>query len=168
MGLRNLTMQLINLFSGILCARFRSVAIFPLPGPVKAEENLTRFIFESNTTKKNQLKTQSFRPRKIDKQLSVYRTGNLSREIILRIGHCFIEKRRLDGKLLLGMVDLPANAISQVNQGIFLKRTLLPHPRHANIHFPPNNSPVDNERWNSIAKALIEKSNKPSFISTSE
>ena len=162
MGLRNLTMQLINLSSGILCARFRSVAIFPLPGPVKAEENLTRFIFESNTTKKNQLKTQSFKPRKIDKQLSVYRTGNLSREIILRIG------RRLDGKLLLGMVDLPANAISQVNQGIFLKRTLLPHPRHANIHFPPNNSPVDNERWNSIAKALIEKSNKPSFISTSE
>ncbi len=132
MGLRISTIQqLINMFSGILCARFRNVAVFPLPGPVKTGENITRFIFEGGTNKTGLLRTQSFRPRKIDRQLSVYRTYQLVEAVIIRIGRCFVEKPRIDNKILLGMVDLPVDAINQVNQGIFLRRTRLPHPRLA-------------------------------------
>ena len=168
MVLKNLVTQLISLFSGILCARFRNVAIFTLPGPIMNGENITRFLFQGDITKKKELKTQSFKPRKSDRQLSVYRLSNFLNDVKIRIGCCFVEKRRRDGKRLVGMVDLHTRAIRQVNQGIFLKRTFLPHPRHANIHFPPNSSYLENERWKTIAKALIAKSNRPTFVSTSE
>ena len=98
-------------------------------GPVRPEEQITRFLVHSN-----EYKSAHGRPSYTaympdgNGEKSVYRTRDLSSEEIYQIGRTYVEPLRGP---LKGHADQDASVI--FNVGLSIEPAPKPHPRHANI-----------------------------------
>ncbi len=98
--------------------------------PVDDEEPLARFVLDKAYYRPSDqtIKHNAFMPSKT-RDVSVFRTLNLSNDEALGLGHEFVAKPRQ--KELLGYASLKASSVRQV--ALDVSGTELPHPRHANI-----------------------------------
>ena len=110
----------------------------PLSEKVKAEENISRFLFYTPgefNARTQHISPQAFKPAKpkpperLEYQSSVYRTEGLKEMEIWKLGDEFVARQR--NLSILARADIQAEKISAID--LEISPDTRPHPRHANI-----------------------------------
>lgn len=99
---------------------------------VDSDERISRFVLNSkHINSSGRPKPTVFEPSRLHKNISVYRTGDLSEIEIWDIAFEYIEKLRKDNKKIVARADLSANYY--FNAGLQFDPDGVPHIRHANV-----------------------------------
>ena len=98
------------------------------PNPVGDSEELARFVMSSRYCSGGSVKFNVFLPAN-DNELSVYRVSGIDHPQTLAIGQQYVSGPQ--NKTLYGYASILASAF--VENGLGLKTTPDPHPRHTNV-----------------------------------
>ena len=132
------------------------MGFWPIPGVIPNNEYITRFLFAGDIRSLDgTIKPKAFIPPTGESELSVYRIFGLNSTTIWRIGKYLVERYRK--KRIIGRADVNVEIIEETVPPLYLKRTYVPHPRHANIKGFPIVSLPNQERNEVIRQTQKQK-----------
>lgn len=138
---------------------------------IQNNESITRFLVAGDIRSLDgTIKPRAFTPPTGTSELSVYRILGLNSTTIWRIGKFLVERYRK--RPIIGRADITVRIIEETVPALYLKRTYVPHPRHANIKgFPivqyPNHErnevirQTQKQKQKTISKELVRIANPP-------
>ncbi|MCK4578389.1 MAG: hypothetical protein KAU50_06335 [Candidatus Marinimicrobia bacterium] len=125
---------------------------------IQNNESITRFLIADDIRSSDEtIKHKAFTPPTGTSELSVYRIFGLSSTTIWRIGKFLVERYRK--KPIIGRADVTVEIVEQTVSTLYLKRTYVPHPRHANIKGFPF-VPCPNHEHNEVIRQTQKQKQK--------
>ncbi|MEE9464120.1 MAG: hypothetical protein V3W14_00920 [Candidatus Neomarinimicrobiota bacterium] len=151
------------LLGGISQSLLRNnLGVWPIPGRIQNNESVTRFLGADDIRSSDgTIKHKAFIPPAGISELSVYRIFGLKNPTIWRIGKYLVERYRK--KRIIGRADVNVEIIEETVPPLYLKRTYVPHPRHANIKGFPIVPRPNQERNEVIRQTQKQKQKVISF-----
>ena len=135
-----------------------NMGFWPFPGVILNNEYITRFLVAGDIRSLDgTVKPKAFTPPTGTSELSVYRIFGLNSKIIWRIGKFLVERYRK--RPIIGRADVTVEIIEDTVPGLYLKRTYVPHPRHANIEGFPI-VPLPNHERNEVIRQTQKQKQK--------